>query len=253
MRRVSKSLADTRICGVQRKPAALRETFLHPESLSVSDDLNQLLQERGFCVLPMDLGQGPINALFSTDGQLHVYTAGGVVYRLFFGGIAGQEAIADLAEIGDRKFYRYLLLTAELYPQGIEQPNLQELPPKPEDEADAAAKAQYAAVLEMNQQEQKIYEEKLAQAREKVEKMNALFADWFYIIPEDVYQQIHVTYDSAFISEEEAQNLKEENAAEAKHHEEAEHHEETEHQDAADHSAEECHDENCPLHHHHED
>lgn len=241
LRRVSKSLADTRICGVQRKPAALRETFLHPESLSVSDDLNQLLQERGFCVLPMDLGQGPINALFSTDGQLHVYTAGGVVYRLFFGGIAGQEAIADLAEIGDRKFYRYLLLTAELYPQGIEQPNLQELPPKPEDEADAAAKAQYAAVLEMNQQEQKIYEEKLAQAREEVEKMNALFADWFYIIPEDVYQQIHVTYDSAFISEEEAQKLKEENAAEEDHHEEA------------DHSAEECHDDNCPLHHHHED
>ena len=241
LRRVSKSLADTRICGVQRKPAALRETFLHPESLSVSDDLNQLLQERGFCVLPMDLGQGPINALFSTDGQLHVYSAGGVVYRLFFGGSAGQEAIADLADIGDRKFYRYLLLTAELYPQGIEQPNLQELPPKPEDEADAAAKAQYAAVLEMNQQEQKIYEEKLAQAREKVEKMNALFADWFYIIPEDVYQQIHVTYDSAFISEEEAQKLKEESAAEAEHHEEA------------DHSAEECHDENCLIHHHHED
>ena len=93
----------------------------------------------------------------------------------------------------------------------------------------------------MNQQEQKIYEEKLAQARGKVEKMNALFADWFYIIPEDVYQQIHVTYDSAFISEEEAQKLKEESAAEAEHHEEA------------DHSAEECHDENCPLHHHHED
>ncbi|MGN1273224.1 MAG: hypothetical protein ACI4UF_01425, partial [Thermoguttaceae bacterium] len=95
------------------------------------------------------------------------------------------------------------------------------------------------SILEMNQQEQKIYEEKLAQAREKVEKMNALFADWFYIIPEDVYQQIHVTYASAFISEEEAQKMKEEN-------------DEAEHQDEADHSEEECHDENCPHHHHHE-
>ncbi len=253
LRRLSQNLADMRICGVQRKPTALRETFLHPESLSVSDDLNRLLQERGFYIYPMNLGQGPINALFSTDGQLHVYSTGGVVYRLFFGGIAGEEAIADLADIGARKFYRYLLLTAELYPDGIGKPNLQELPPKPDEGADAAAKAQYAAILEMNQQEQKIYEEKLAQAREKVEKMNALFADWFYIIPEDVYQQIHLTYDLVFISEEEAQKMKEENEKGSEHHEGEDHHEGAEHQDEADHSEEECHDENCPLHHHHED
>jgi len=233
LRRVSQSLADTRICSVQRKPAALSETFRHPESLSVSEDLNRLLQERGFCVLQMDLGQGPVSTLFSTDGQLHVYSTGGVVYRLFFGGIAGQEAIADLADLGERKFYRYLILTADLYPQGIPRPELQELPPKPEEGADAAAKAQYAAILEMNQQEQKIYEEKLAEARKRVEEMNALFADWFYIIPDDVYQQIHVTYDSAFISEEEAKKAEEEAT-----------HEETEH------LAEECHDEDCPLHQH---
>ena len=193
LRRLSQSLADMRICGVQRKPSVLSKIFLDPKSLSVSDELNHLLEERGFCVIPMNLDQGQTNALFSTDGQLHVYTTDGVLYRLYFGDVAGYETVEDLADIGESKYYRFLLLTAELYPQGIEQPHIQDLPPKPEDEADAAANAQYAAVQEMNQQEQKIYDEKLAKAQKRVDKMNALFAEWYYIIPEDVYKQIHLS------------------------------------------------------------
>lgn len=243
LRRISQALSDMRLCSVQRKPSEIANAFRHPENLELTEDQNRLLQERGFCTLPMDLGNGPINALFSTDGQVHVYSNEGVVYRLYFGGIAGTEALEDfMAATGtDRKFYRYLVLTADLYPQGIPQPQLQEMPPKPED-SDAAAKAQYQALLEMNAQEQRIYEEKLADARKKVEQMNALFADWFFIIPEDVYQQIHMTYANVFISRGEAERMKQDETKEPEHAQE--------HEPDHEHSAEECHDGNCPIHSH---
>lgn len=238
LRHVSQALSDMRISSVQRKPSGILEAFHHPENIELTEDQNRLLQKCGFCVLPMNLGNGPVNALFSSDGQVHVYSKNGIVYRLFFGGIAGQEALESFEEIGERKFYRYLVLTADLYPQGIGQPNLMELPPKPADDADEAAKIQYQSLLEMNTQEQRIYEEKLADAKKRVDEMNALFAEWFFIIPDDVYREIHLTSENVFISLEEAEKRraeldKEKNA------------------EKEEHSAEECSDPNCPEHHAH--
>ncbi len=233
LRHVSQALADMRICSVQRKPAEIVKAFQHPENISLTEEQKQTLMERGFCVLPMNLGNGSVNALFSTDGQTHVYTKDGILYRLFFGGIAGQEVLEDFAGAGDRKFYRYLVLTADLYPQGLPQPNLQQLQEKPADEAE---KASYEALAAMNAQEQKIYEEALNEARNKVDRMNVLFADWFFIIPEDVFSQIHMTYDNVFISEEEAAKRAKEasDAHEVAH----EHSEEDTHSEEAAHSKE---------------
>ncbi len=241
LRHVSQALADMRISSVQRKPTEIATAFQHPENMELTPDQNMILQERGFCLLPMNLGNGVTNALFSSDGQVHVYTQDGIVYRLFFGGVAGQEAIEDIETVGERKFYRYLVLTADLYAAGIPQPKLMELPPKPAEDADAATLAQYEAqnqaLIEMNQQEQRIYEERLADARQKAEEQNALFSGWFFIIPEDAYQQIHLTYDNVFISEEEAEKrakAEAETATETVHH----------------HDAETCTDPECPEHHH---
>ncbi len=233
LRRVSQALADMRISSVQRKPSGVSEAFRRPENIELTEEQNRRLQKCGFCVLPMNLGNGSANALFSSDGQVHVYSANGIVYRLFFGGVAGQEALEDFEELEKRKFYRYLLLTADLYPQGIKQPNLMELPPKPDDSADEAAKVQYQSLLEMNAQEQRVYEEKLADARKRVDEMNALFADWFFIIPDDVYRQIHLTSENVFISLEEAEKRKKESAPE-------------ENTEKKEHSPEECSDPNCP-------
>jgi len=241
LRKVSQALADMRIASVQRKPEGILKAFRTPENIQLTQEQDLMLQKCGFCVLPMNLGNGVVNSLFSTDGQVHVYTKNGIVYRLFFGGIAGQEALEDLELGNGRKFYRYLILTADLYPQGIEQPKRMELPPAPPEDADEAVKAQYRAqnqaLIEINAQEDRIYEEKLADARKRVEKMNELFADWYFIIPEDVYQQIHLTYANVFISTEEAEKRKRE--AEEK----------AETLEPETHSASQCTDPNCPHDH----
>ena len=44
-----------------------------------------------------------------------------------------------------------------------------------------------------NQRKQEQYDKKIADGKEKVRKLNARFADWYYIIPDDVYQNIHLT------------------------------------------------------------
>lgn len=241
LRRVCQALADMRISSVQRKPSGMSEAFRRPENIELTEEQNRQLQKSGFCVLPMNLGNGLVNALFSSDGQVHVYSTNGIVYRLFFGGVAGQEALEDFEKLEERKFYRYLLLTADLYPQGIEQPKLMELPPKPDDSADEATKAQYQSLLEMNAQEQRVYEEKLADARKRVDEMNALFADWFFIIPDDVYRQIHLTSENVFISQEEAEKRKQSESAKEKNAEKDER------------PVEECADPNCPEHCSHEE
>ncbi len=240
LRHVSQALADMRISSVQRKPTEIAVAFQQPENMELTPDQNRILQERGFHLLPMNLGNGVTNALFSSDGQVHVYTQDGIVYRLFFGGVAGQEAIEDIETVGERKFYRYLVLTADLYVAGIPQPKLMELPPKPAEDADATTLAQYEAqnqaLIEMNQQEQRIYEERLADARQKAKERNALFADWFFIIPEDAYQQIHLTYDNTFISAEE---MEKRTKAKSK----------SETEPTLNHEAETCTDPECPHSH----
>jgi len=123
----------------------------------------------------------------------------------------------------------------------------------------AQYQAQNQALLEINAQENRIYEEKLADARKRVEKMNELFADWYFIIPEDVYQQIHLTYANVFISAEEAEKRKREaeeqaakeaySASECTDPNCPDHHGKTEAPVSEAHSASECTDPNCPDHH----
>ena len=39
------------------------------------------------------------------------------------------------------------------------------------------------------------YEEKITKGQERVKELNARFADWYYVIPDKVYQKIHLGRD----------------------------------------------------------
>ncbi|NLE40036.1 MAG: DUF4340 domain-containing protein [Pirellulaceae bacterium] len=71
-----------------------------------------------------------------------------------------------------------------------------------ESSADADLKAKDAAKAKLEQQreqaekenkrKQEEYEQKLADGKKRVAELNARFADWYYIISESVYQEIHL-------------------------------------------------------------
>ena len=46
---------------------------------------------------------------------------------------------------------------------------------------------------EAYKKEQKEYEKKLTDGREKAKELNERFADWYYIISNSEYQKIHLT------------------------------------------------------------
>ncbi|MBN2474299.1 MAG: DUF4340 domain-containing protein [Pirellulales bacterium] len=69
---------------------------------------------------------------------------------------------------------------------------------KPEaDKADAESKTQEERerIEKENKRKQDEYDEKIAEGRKKVKELNDRFADWYYIISDDVYQKIHLGRD----------------------------------------------------------
>lgn len=54
------------------------------------------------------------------------------------------------------------------------------------------AEAERDAKIKEYEREKSAYEEKVNKAREKVDKLNFRFADWYYVISEDEYRKIHL-------------------------------------------------------------
>ena len=48
---------------------------------------------------------------------------------------------------------------------------------------------------DQNQRKQDEYEEKIKKGQERVQELNDRFADWYYIIADDVYQKIRLSRD----------------------------------------------------------
>ena len=123
---------------------------------------------------------------------------------------------------------RYLFVMARFDPSSIEKPELEKLPELPketdaekadaekpegdeakpegdEDKADdaksdpAEEKAQIEKERERiekeNQRKQDEYDGRLTEGKEKVDELNARFADWYYIISNDEYNKIHLGRD----------------------------------------------------------
>jgi hypothetical protein len=87
----------------------------------------------------------------------------------------------------------------------------------PADEADAAdestkeadyekAMVEYEQALEAWEQEQKAHEEKLEKGRKRVEELNARFANWYYVISADSFDDIRVPRDALVKAKEPAED-----------------------------------------------
>ena len=131
------ALGDLKIVDVARKPSGLSADLKAEESFTKDLEAVSSLQQRGF--LPLQSGE-----ILSTEGQTVVGMKDGVEYVLRFG--AGTtvaepgkaEADGDTDEGADtgEVSARYLLVMARFNEDLLEKPDLEDLPPLPEEKAD---------------------------------------------------------------------------------------------------------------------
>ena len=133
------ALGDLKIVDVARKPSGLSGDLKAEESFTKAPEAVSSLPQRGF--LPLQSGE-----ILSTEGQTVIGMKDGVEYVLRFGAgttvaetgkteAGGQEdEAAGTGEISAR----YLLVMARFNEALLEKPNLEELPPLPEEKAKPA-------------------------------------------------------------------------------------------------------------------
>ena len=193
--RLAQALDDLKIVDVRRKSDAFSKSLKQTGSYKVDVETQTDLISKGFCLLPIPVpGGGEQITLLSTDGDITVDMGNGVEYILRFGAIADNVR----SDKGESTVNRYLFVMVQFNPDGVKKPDLAPIPEAPnENSPDAAAVAEMtqkiADVKAANEKKTKQYEAALAKAKEKVEKLNKRFADWYYIIDDEEYKKIHIS------------------------------------------------------------
>ena len=73
--------------------------------------------------------------------------------------------------------------------------------------------AKQAAVEKENQRKQTEYEEKVKKGKDHVKELNGRFADWYYVIADDVYHKIHLSQADVIKTKDPEKDKKADNAA----------------------------------------
>lgn len=215
------ALDDLKIEDVVPKPAGMSKSLKVSSSFADNRETLQSLSDRGFLVRAGK--EGEELDIVSSNGEVLLDTADGVRYILRFGNVAqGLQAIQKGS--GGAKVNRYLLVTAELSEETLVPPDLlpeaapapaatektedkpaEEKPAeakegeevaKPSTTPPAEAKVAEDPQLEANRKENKRrldeFENRKKKAIQRVTALNSRFADWYYVISEDVYKKVHL-------------------------------------------------------------
>lgn len=201
------ALDDLQIVNVHRKPTGLGRELRTMENLRLDQTGVDSLMSRGYYIV-----QGQ---LLSNEGETNVAMTDGVIYTLRFGEVAMENAPAPSADpLMAQGLNRYLFITAAFDAELIARPEYEEIPEIPENpEPSSAPKAPGEAedepdlqslVLEEarkvaeqrkadNESKRLEYEKKIADGQARMKQLNDRFADWYYVIADDVYKRIRLT------------------------------------------------------------
>lgn len=215
--KITRVLDDLKIIGVRPKPQGLNpDLSLDPKVIDnqlSAAVLRESLQSRGF-FLARD--ENEKLQLVSKEGQLTATTNGGVAYDVHFGEqFTGSQF--DL-EFGDAKDAdrpkqlkkdeskgtqkgRYVFITARFDPAYLgEAPKP---PAEPQPAAEGASeedkkKADKAAKKAKEEYEsaKKGYDQKVADAKKKVDELNDRFKRWYYVISAESFQDLRLSRDA---------------------------------------------------------
>ena len=206
------ALGDLKIVNVLKKPvvlaAALREgkpfdNIVTTSQESVLETMMDSMQETGFWLVGMqdirggDSQQSKIQ-LLSNDGDIQLRLKNGIIYNFRFGDLTGTGSEVPLGQFDSPDAMesttkmvpnRYLFITAEFDPAFIPLPELKPVPEIPEE---------VEAIEKSNQREQERYDAAIASGKKRASELSDRFADWYYVISEDVYKNIHLTEVNVF-------------------------------------------------------
>jgi hypothetical protein len=226
------ALDDLKIVDISAKPKGLSADLTVSADFGKSEEARDDLQEKGFYAVPMKRN-GPVEIfsnegevrLAMKDGVEYVLRFGDIA-----GPASGpskkdekpkgkkDEADKDKEKKGDG-VNRYLFVMAEFNPDMIPKPQFDPLPEdkpadakadekKAEEKKDEAAdkktddkkagekKAEETPrqkVEKENKRKQDEYDQKIADGKKHTADLNARFADWYYVIADDVYRKIHLS------------------------------------------------------------
>ena len=213
------ALRDLKILGVRMKPEGVTADLKLLEKLKKSETTMRSiysLRRYGFYAAEKD---GQV-VLISNQGDVYVGTDEGVRYTLRFGDVtfasgdalsAGEDQASPDTPKKDEKGKaqtkdaakkpegavesRYLMVTVDLDPSLIPEPEKPAKPELPEDvfgrePNDPKRIAEEKAEQERLDKEKTERETKLADARKRVNELTERFGPWYYVVPGDSYRAI---------------------------------------------------------------
>ena len=209
---------DLKIVDVHRKPKWLGDALKKDGEFPQSGKSVEELVNRGF-VAAQSLEDPSRIELKSANGEVHISMQDAVKYILRFGRVVSIEK-GESAE--DSKANRYLFVVAEVDESKLTPPILEDLPklpanlPMPEKtEEDGDSKedsvAEEAKILAEqkrieteNNRKLDAYKESRETAEKRVAELNGRFADWYYVVSDDMFKKIRLDRDSLFVESDEA-------------------------------------------------
>ncbi len=223
-----RALDDLEIVDVRRKPPGLGAELRAEDQLLLDAEAVGSLRSRGFYItrdghLLSNEGETVIG---TKDGVQYRLRFGEIAVGTGRGGQVGDaeedeaEGEAESAEAeADSAANRFLFVTAELNEDLVEKPEPATMPEIPAAILDSAEDQEEAAeaetgdeeaggdgkptvrealdqarakIEEDNRKKLEDHQKKLDEGRKKVRDLNARFADWYYVIPDDVYRKIRL-------------------------------------------------------------
>lgn len=221
------NLDDLKIVDVRRKPEGLRADLRADAEFLNNTESQRSLQDRGYYVSNSDPPE-----IVSANGELHVYMKDGYEYLLRFGNVSGTATGSDESSLNRYLLVTALLDESKFPKPELEEvpklPEAADVPPPPaeadKDKADPAEKAdvddanddanddadagdateeeekeetelekEIKRIERENQRKLDEWEEKRDKAKAKVNELNARFADWYYVVSEDVYKKLRLS------------------------------------------------------------
>ena len=218
------ALDDLQIVSVLKKPASLAAalragaTFdnIDLETVNLDAAMEESMRRTGFWLVKMpDLREGTqqeVVRLLSNDGDMQLRLRNGIVYHLRFGDLTGTESEVPMPPIREMDSplsmtntrmvpNRYLFIMTEFDPTIIPLPELREVPEmlgEGSTEELEAREREIELAERHNQREQERYDAAIEQGMRRAAELSDRFADWYYVISDDVYRRLHLTETNVF-------------------------------------------------------
>ncbi|MCL2347732.1 MAG: DUF4340 domain-containing protein [Planctomycetaceae bacterium] len=218
---------DLKIIDVLRKPENIASAMKEGKSPVTGSADIEVLESVGFVLQPIENDDRSVSyMLLSKQGEVGIEMNDGLVYQLRFGNLtgttlagenakkndtAGDAAKNDASKNGDAvasdeskpkpetaadilSANRYLMIVVTFDESLIEKPKFLTLADIPT-EGDPAEIERLKAKRDADERENKRLEDEYRQTiesgKKRAKELNARFADWFYVISDDVFKKVH--------------------------------------------------------------